>query len=362
MTDRDDRERATWIAAFAIALAVAFYTGFRMPNLWTTTLDHVSLTDGFYRRWLVGTLLAPFPASYWVGAIFSFAVLAAVLAVLARSVVQSQPFARRVLAIAWLLLPTGGFLFHEVGYFEQLEYLLLFASIALLRRGRPITATCLIALTPVIHEIALVTVIPIFGLVALEVLPRRRAVLVTAIPAALDLIVLVLPAASDGATTTLKQSLTAAHVLFRPDALALFEGAYAYKNLDDVTMFVVPIAILAVVAFAACWLADRGRTQLATLALSCLAIAAPVALIWAGSDFNRWGLLVLANFFVVLWLSLARDREPRAPAILVLVTTALVLAHVALPYFDGASPRELQFPAVRAFVRHLGDTLAVPRS
>ena len=71
-------DRAVAICAIAFAFALALYTGFRVPNAWSATLDSVSLFGGFHRRFVVGTLLHPLAVAtgynYWVFAAWSFAV------------------------------------------------------------------------------------------------------------------------------------------------------------------------------------------------------------------------------------------------------------------------------------------------
>src|SRR5882762_9600424 len=78
--------RRVSLAVVVLALLVAAYTGFRLPNAWTATLDSVSIFDGFYRRFVVGTLLRPLALAtghnYWLFAAFSYAVLLALLAIL----------------------------------------------------------------------------------------------------------------------------------------------------------------------------------------------------------------------------------------------------------------------------------------
>lgn len=98
--------------ALAFAVGVAAYTGFRVPNAWSATLDSISLGDGFHRRFLVGTLLRPLADAvnynYWLFAMFSYLVLATLLVVLVALVFRTRLASRRFLIITWLLLPTGG--------------------------------------------------------------------------------------------------------------------------------------------------------------------------------------------------------------------------------------------------------------
>src|SRR2546430_7097789 len=73
-----------WLArgtAVLVPLAVVFawYRGFRLPNIWSVTLETVSVTDGFHRRFLVGTAMRPIAVlvdfHYWLFATFSLLVL-----------------------------------------------------------------------------------------------------------------------------------------------------------------------------------------------------------------------------------------------------------------------------------------------
>ena len=358
------------VVALTIAMLVAFYTGFRVPNAWSATFDCMSIFDGLNRRWVVGTLLRPLALltdyNYWLFAAFSFVLLAIVLAVLARNAFRTQLISRRMLIIAWLLMPTGGFLFHEVGYFEQLNYLLLFASIWLLHRERLIAAVCIMSITPFIHEIAIVTSIPIFGVVALRKLPLRKALVVTAIPAALDLIVLAIPPARAGTYERLTEQLATANFPVRDDALGQFKASWVYYTNHDIVAYVLPIGAFMMFAFIMLWLAD-GKLFRGTLApiwillASCAAIGLPSVLVVAGWDFNRWAFLIITNFFIVLWISLdERIEELTIAAIAVLALTLLLLTHVSLPYFDRYQPRELGYQPIRAFVRSFDRLLEIP--
>lgn len=329
--------RRTSVALFVIAMAVAAYTGFRLPGDWVATLDTVSVTDGFHRRFLVGTLLKPLAAAtgyaYWVFAAVSFAVLAALLTVLTFAFVRERRESRRLLIIAWLLLPSGGFLFHDVGYYEQVLYLLLFGALWLLPR-RPVVAAALLTAGVLVHEIALLTVLPIYVLTLLR-FPLRRAVLLAAPPLLLELVVLTIPASAPGSADRLGATLGKAGFPVRADALALFgrtqSQSWQLYSITNVLLFVVPIAVVLLAGFLA--MGGRGLTRAA-------AIGAPALLAFGGWDGNRWGFLLAANFAVVLWLWL-EHRELNARRTAVFVVTLLVMTHLPLPYFDGYVPRPL---------------------
>lgn len=163
------------------------------------------------------------------------------------------------------MLPTGGYLFNEVGYFDQVLYLLLFAAIWLVRRGRLVAATCVMCVAPGVHEIAILTVIPVFGVVALRTLPVARAFAVTLVPAVINAVLLVIPGASADATAQLSAALAHANFGYRRDVLDVFARTPAANwelyNVSGAITFLRPFAIVLVVAFIALWLTDRRLWQ-----------------------------------------------------------------------------------------------------
>lgn len=340
------------IAFFALALATAAYTGFRLPGAWVATLDTVSVTDGFHRRFLIGTLLHPLAIAtgydYWVFAAASFAVLAALLVVLTVAFVRAGAEGRLVI-IGWLLVPTGGFFFHDVGYYEQVLYLLLFAALWLLPR-RPAVAAVLMTVAVLVHEIALLTVLPIFVVVLSQRFPLRRAALLAATPLLVELAVLAIPASAPGAVDRLRAATATANFPIRVDALALFERTQSQSwrlySIGDVLLFVVPIAGVLLAGF----LVLRGRGRPIAVVSQAAAIGAPALLAFAGWDGARWGFLLMTNFAVVLWL---RKREFSVRQLIVLGATLLLLTHMPLPYFDRYHPRELSRQGVESIDQSL---------
>lgn len=330
--------RRSVAALFAIAVLVAGYTGFRLPGEWAATLQAVSLTDGFHRRFLVGTLLKPFGHDYPVFAVASFAVLGTVLAVTALAFFSSRTESRRWLIVVWLLLPTGGYLFHEVGYFDQVLYLLLSGALWAVHRHRPVLASALMALSVTVHEIALLTVVPIFGFALLRTVPVRRACALVTPAAVLGLGILALPPAAPGTVDGLRRELSTADFPYRADALDLFGRTQAESwrlySVTGVLLYLLPIAVVVIGGFL-----YLHRPTLAAV-VPAAAIGAPALLAFGGWDDARWGFLLVTNFFVVVWLWLGH-RELKLSQTGVLTALLLVLTHVPMPYFDGYAPRGL---------------------
>ncbi|MGW9206298.1 hypothetical protein ACWGR4_04845 [Embleya sp. NPDC055664] len=363
--------RRTLLLVACVLLAA--YTGIRAPSAWTATLQTISLQDGFHRRFVVGTVLHPvaeatdYPYALFAGT--SFVILAALLAVVVVAAARTRVPARRALVAGWLVLPTGGYLFHEVGYFEQLLFLALFGAWWLLARGRVIAAALVMAVAVCVHEIAMLTVIPLFTLLVVDRLPIRRAAAVL-LPAVLvgGTVLLVSPAA-DGAAPGLQARLREGGFPARADVFEIFgrtqaESLRMYEPFE-VLWFLVPLAVLLAAAPA---LAFAGGTVVGPRRLLAIAAAvAPLVAAFAGWDTHRWAFLLLANTAVVAWWWLGQEPPDAAPSRVrsrhrVLVAAALLCVHVPLAYFDDFAPRELTGPGINAFVEDSisGDLLRTP--
>ena len=363
-------------ALVAVSVVIAAYTGFRVPNLWSVTLMSVSITDGFRRRFLLGTLLRPIAESrnfsYGWYAAAAFVVLVALLTVIVVAALRAQLLSQRFLVIAFLLLPTGGYLFQEVGYLDQLIYLFLFAALAVVDRRVWWLGPVFMTLAVLTHELALVTAIPVFAFVVLRRYVPLRALIALAPPAVVGVIVLIVPGASSGAIPDFKRLVAGANWQPRADALSLF-GRTQSESLDlydprEVFYFLVPLIIVGIVAFLLVYGADRADEPAPVLAewahgrawlyptLAVLAIVSPALLIWAGWDKWRWGFLLLANFFLVTWIWLGeRGRELDTMQFVTLGAALLVTVHVSLLYFDLYEPRDLSAEHWREFRAQVED-------
>ncbi len=357
-----------------LSVLFAWYRGFRMPNIWSATLEAVSVTDGFHRRILVGTLLRPlallFDFPYALFATFAFLVLGAVVVTISVLALRTQLVSQRVLVIAWLVCGPGGYLFNEVGYLDQLLYLFLFAAVWCVHRSRLASASVLMVLAVFGHEITLLTVLPIFVFVAWKDLPREKALKVLAAPVLVNLVVVLVPAAGSGAVDGLARTLVDRADFFpRLDALGVFDqsqtGNWDLYSPWDVFRFLLPIAVVMVAAFLVVWyFATRDRAGDAhgwaradVRLLGALAIGAPLLLTAAGWDKYRWGFLILTNFFVVMWIWLGDVRRELDVCQWATVAVALLIVMQCgnLHYLDGYRARELGPEAIADFWTDLTD-------
>ncbi|MEU8135734.1 hypothetical protein [Streptodolium elevatio] len=357
-------------AAALACVLVAAYTGIRMPNAWSATLQSVSFQDGFHRRFLVGTLMDPIADAagyhYRMYALLSFLILAGLLAVLVYQAVVTRLPARRFLILAFFLLPTGGYLFHEVGYFDQVLYLLLFGALWMLGRGWWIPASLTMVLAMCVHEITALTVLPLFFVACLRVLPLSRTI-VAAVPAcATGLLILTAKPTSSGTSLALQRKLEEAHFPVRPDALELFsrtqEDSWKMYSQKEVFLYLLPLIVL--IGVALLLFARAGDRPAKLLVMSVLAALAPAMATFAGWDRERWAFLLIVNFFVILWFWFG-DYQVGLKSVQfgVVVVALLLTVHVPLTYFDGFEPRSLTGRGISDFYEYVtsGDFFDKPR-
>jgi hypothetical protein len=350
-----------------LSAAFAAFQGARMPSLWAVTLYTPSVTGGFVKRSLVGTLLRPLfviDKSYWLAAGIAVAVLVAILVIIVSAAWRSELLSQRYLVVGFLLIPAGGFVFNEIGYLEQFVYLAFFAAVACLTTKRVGLAAALIAVTPLIHELSILTVLPVFLFLALQRLELKRAAIAVAPAAVVAAVTLVLPTVGHATIDRLAAQLTRAGYRFRPDALDLFgrsrsaaSAHFASYSVQTVLNHTVPygaIACGAIVAVMVCTprlhrddLRRRWPVYLAAVA----AVGAPTLLSFGGYDYNRWSFMTLANLALVawFWIGAARRELSIIPA-LGLVLVALFTWGVGINYFDGFIQRPLSPSGVQRLV------------
>jgi hypothetical protein len=352
-----------------LSVAYAALQGARLPSLWVVTLYTPSLTGGFVKRSLVGTLLRPLfviKESYWFGAVTALVALLAVLVIVVSAAWRSQLLSQRYLVVGFLVISTGGFLFHEVGYLEQFVYLAFFAAAACLAANRVGPAAALIALTPLIHELSILTVLPLFAFVALQRLEPRRAAIAVAPAVAVAAVTMVIPPVAQPTIHRLAVELGRSGFVYRRDALALFgrsqSDAWSRYSIPEVVGHVGRYGVIACAAIVAVMLltprlsGGEVRRRWLVLVAGIAAVGAPTLLAYGGYDYNRWSFLTIVNLALVTWFWIgAGRRELSAIPALALAVVGLFTLAIGLPYFDGYHPRSMSPAGVESFIDEFRD-------
>jgi len=338
-----------------VGVVLAGYVGFRLPNLWATTLYNISVQDGGFRRSLLGTVLAPlwsfFDYSYWAFASVAFVILAGLLIVIVAVGWKAKNNGQRIVALVWLFAPTGAYLFHEIGYLDQLLYLLLFLSVWLWSKSNSLIAIIPVALSVFVHESAMVTTVPLLLFFAIAKGGFSKKLLAFALPlGAAALVALEGTWTAEQSVSTVDRLSTSLPFAFREDALFLFNmgirETWVYVNPVPGLNLAAPF-IVAIVIF---WLLQavrgRGITQKPFLlpSLALLASISPFLLIAGGYDIYRWVFLTLGNFAIVLyWWLENRARSFDLADLALGLLPFVILYYAPLIFFDGFMPRSLLF-------------------
>jgi len=330
--------RITTTAALGLALLLAIYVGLRLPNLWSLNYYIPGAFDGFWRRGLLGTLLHPLGAirfNYWFIAGLQALVLLAFVGLLARQALLEGLRATTIAAL-FFVGPAGAYLFHEIGYVDQLLYLLLL--VALLVRDKRIGLALMLAAL-FVHEIAALTVIPVW-LAHLVVTNRLRAAWGQGalLVAAFALIYFFLQVASVADIERLLQKIAAAaNYPPRTDYYTLYlaeltgsRQQYYFRgsSLNDIWFALV------LAAFTGAAFARRSVLKAASVAVAC---SAPLLLGWFGWDTDRWIFLSFLSATVVLVFF--RETVDSPSFFVVALVLAIYVPAGYLDYFDGYKPR-----------------------
>ena len=337
-------------AGLILSLVTALYVGSRLPNLWSVNYYIPSVFDGFWRRSLLGTLLYP------LGALrFDYRLLASVqalvlLILVALMIVHALRSDLRIklLTILFLVGPTGGYLFHEIGYVEQVLYLMLVAALALEDKRLSLV---LMALALFVHELAAFTVIPLY-LASLVVANRqataiRHGLLLLAVFA---VIYLFFQTADPAHIERMMQAIKAqAGYTPRADYYNIFRHRLTGpkpQNYFAVTDWYRLATAVAIAGLTATAFVRKSLFGVACVLVACLA---PLALGFVGWDTSRFTFLSLsASFFVLLAF------KDTASTLIFGALAALLLAFALFGYFvyfDDYQPRPLlPYPRLVSFL------------
>jgi len=342
-------------ALILVGVTLAAYTGFRLPSLWATTLYNVSVQDGGLRRSLLGTVLAPvwgvFNYSYWAFASVAFIILAGLLVVIVIAGWKARSNGQRLVAVVWLFAPTGAYLFHEVGYLDQLLYLLLFLSVWLWGKWNPFIAIIPVTLSVFVHESAMVTTVPLLLFFAIAKGGFSKKLVAFVLPLAAAAVVAIQgPWSAGQSTDTIDRLSTSLPFAFREDAILLFDmgirETWVYVNRVPGLNLAVPFTLAIGLFWLVQGLRNRGLSPkpFALPALAFLASISPFLLIAGGYDIYRWVFLTLGNFaIVVYWWLGTRVRSFDLADLALGLLPFVLLFYAPLMFFDGYMPRSLLF-------------------
>jgi len=341
---RSGKEHKALHLLLLIALGIACYRGFKLPSLWSVNYYLPSFFDGFYRRGLAGTMLYVFGElrfNYYFIIAIQFTVTATLLCVIFRYVFRAD-VTLKIVTILYFLAPTGGYLFNEVGYIDQLLYLLLFV---LLVSPNKMLNAFLLVLSLFIHEEALFTIFPIY--IAYLIINKTdiKYVLSTVAVVILSFVLLfvgfrTVPQENIDKLTQ-KISVTANYKV-HPDYYTIFDhefvnelatsGVYYYNEQLFFSYFLIFILALFIASLFVQKEHDFYENALYFFSVL-FACISPLLLGFAGFDSSRWLFMSFSSSLIMFGLYQDRIQTAHVYSIVFILVLFLVFGRVW--YFSG---------------------------
>lgn len=343
----------------AISLFIAGYVGGRMPSMWSINYYIPSFFEGFYRRGLVGSILYPFGAlrfNYDFISSIQIAVFVLLLLCILRYAYQAD-VPRKIMLVLFFLAPTGGYLFHLIGYVDHLLYLLLF--IALISNQR--MGLMLMVASLFIHEEALFTTIPIYLSSLLINRISMRWLLINIGVIGFSFLVLTLFFQTVDVIKIehfIQKIITAFGPFARTEYYFTFNNHYTtqaltntFIELNGQTAATPPQGHydflyfeIAIIGALACLIAKqfmikecaRLHNVFCFLAVFC-SCTAPLLLVFFGIDSYRWVFMSFSS--CVFLFCLIKDKPSMSYFLPIAFVFVLFLAYGNFWYFDGYVPR-----------------------
>ncbi len=337
---------------FGIIILYAIYVGFRMPNLWSINYYLPSFFDSFYRRALPGTILSLFgdlKFNYYTIASIQFLVLTSLL------VWIYYFFQKNILLMLliglYLISPAGGYLFHEVGYIDQLLYLILFISIAMFKKHK-IISILLFSSSMWIHELTLFVTLPIyFTYLYIETKDIKKSILYI-LPSIFFFLLIYLffqTVSVDNISLFKNEISNVANYKLRSDFYTVFTNELTgarnklYYNIGSLNQLFLLAMVSALTAFIV-YEINKRHTLLSIFIF--IVGMSPLALGIFGWDISRWYFLSLSSLTVILIVVMVHYKVTlteilfnQKTFILYIIFYSLLISNMYLGYFDGYKPR-----------------------
>ena len=360
-----------WSAALFVSVCYAFFRGFHAAGLWTVNYYQAGFIDGFHRRALLGTLLAPFGChrfDYFFIEPIQFMVLGAALGLLLYYGIKNREYPTLTV---FFISAAGGYFFDEVGYPEQFLWLLAAAALYALKKNHKFLGAACLCLAIMVHEMALLMVLPLalawWVLQEKESLESGVAIFLPPIVVFLILTAWFQTVPDATITRYFDSAANCGYPVMRKDYFQVYQSQFAGEGAKRFTYSAgqLAAAVLPVLALAAALVfAIRKKLGLvlprqAVIALCCVS---PLCLGMFGSDSERWIFIALTQIIVIGLFASARVRDAKgilSGSPLFMAVLVLLAAILQLHYFYG-EPRPLTLVHLRSFADYVAGQIANP--
>jgi hypothetical protein len=336
-----------------------------MPNLWSVNYYLPGFFDGFYRRSLVGTLLSvlgTYKYNYYVIAGIQFSILAALL-VWIYTIFRKNSLTMLIIT-AYFTSACGGFLFHEVGYIDQLLYLTLFISMAIYDRHK-LSSILLFSSSMFMHELALFVTVPLFFSFVYIRSERLKESFLSILPAIFFFVLIYLffqTVPVDKIHLFTDKIQTYANYAYRYDYYGVFVNAFTgernrfHYDLNSIIPLILLTMMNVVISITVYKLTRRSFVAL----LIAISGFSPLLLGLFGYDLNRWFFLSFSSLTIAFILVILHYRvtfhditSQKWGAVLV-ISYILFIGHMSIGFFEGDKPRVVNVQALMEIEKRAG--------
>ncbi len=353
---------------FLVIIFYAFIEGFRMPNIWPISYYLPSFFDGFYRRALPGTILSflgDLRFNYYTIAILQFSILMSLLTWI-YYIFQKNLLLMLIISL-YFISPAGGYLFNEIGYIEQLLYLILFISIAIFRKHK-IVSIILFSSSMFIHELALFATLPIYFTYLYMMTKNLKQTILYVLPSIFSFLVIYIffqTVPIDTIELFKEKVSNIVNYKLRNDYFTIFTNEITgsrntvYYSLDSLNQILL---LASVASFTSLLVYNISKKQVLLPLLVFLVAAAPLLLGFFGWDIYRWYFLSLSSLTTIFIIILLHHKvvfteiiSMRKTLILYIIFYALLISNMHLVYFDKYKyqPRSLNKNSVTEIKKEL---------
>jgi hypothetical protein len=351
---------------FIFVVGYAFIEGFRMPNLWSANYYLPSFFDGFYRRGLPGTiltLLGDLKYNYYVIASVQFLVLASLL-IWIFWVFKKNSLTMFVIT-AYFVSTCGGFIFHEVGYVDQLLFLILFISLILYDRYR-LLSIIVFSSSMLIHELTLFVTVPIYFTFIYIRTDKLKISFMHTLPS-LVLFVLIylffqtIPHAE--LHLFMDQVKQHANYSYRYDYYGVFINEFAGKRFKIYYELnsIIPLLLLSFMNVIVGVTVYQIQKRWLLASLITLTGFAPLLLGLFGYDLNRWFFLSFSSLTTIFILFILHhhlsinDVIPQKSSVILLIGYMLFVGNMTIGYFDSMKQRDVEVQSIIEVIEEINN-------
>jgi len=351
---------------FIFIVGYAIVVGFRMPSLWSINYYLPSFFDGFYRRALPGTILTilgNYKYNYYLIASIQFSILFSLLIWI--FLVFKKNSLTMFIITSYFVSACGGFLFHEIGYVDQLLYLILFISITIYNKHR-VASIVLFSSSMFMHELSLFVTVPLYFTFIYMQTNRLKKAFIDTLPSLIFFIIIYFlfqTVPLEKIVTFTNQIKEYANYSYRYDYYGIFVSEFVgnQTKIHYHLNCIIPLLLLFIMSVVIGVVSYQVKKNILTSFLITSSGLAPLLLGIFAYDLNRWFFLSFSSLTIIFIIFILHYNisfhnliSQKWGAILV-ICYILFSGNMIIDYFEGLKPRSVNVASILEVKKEIGN-------